>query len=184
MEMKERILDIAQRLIQQRGINGFSYADIAKEVGVSKPSLHHHFATKTELVTRITEKYIEQLIACLDSIASRPLSTKKKLQAYCDIYRASLDQNRVCMMGMLSAEAPVLDMSVHPLLERFFDYQQQWLIDLLKVGEASGEIALSVPAKQQASMIISTLQGALIVSRAPNKQHFFEDSVKGLFSTF
>ena len=36
----EQILDVAERLVQQRGFNAFSYADGASELGVTKPSVH------------------------------------------------------------------------------------------------------------------------------------------------
>lgn len=182
MDMKDRILEIAQRLIQQRGVNGFSYADIAKEVGVSKPSLHHHFATKTDLIARLMEQYTGQLVDYLKDAADRDVPAKQKLQAYCDLYRYSLDQERMCMGGMLSAEALTLDVSIHPLLGRFFDYQQQWLVEVLKAGEASGELKLAATAEQQASVMIATLQGSLMVSRASQNTVFFEQSVEGLFS--
>ena len=44
-----RILDVSERLVQQRGFNGFSYADVAAELGVTKASLHYHFPGKAEL---------------------------------------------------------------------------------------------------------------------------------------
>ena len=34
-----RALDVAERLVQTRGFNGFSYADIAEALGVTKASL-------------------------------------------------------------------------------------------------------------------------------------------------
>ena len=44
-----RILDVAEYLMQTRGYNGFSYADVAGEIGITKASLHHHFSTKAAL---------------------------------------------------------------------------------------------------------------------------------------
>jgi hypothetical protein len=44
-----RILDVAERLAQVRGFNGFSYADIAAELGITKAALHYHFASKADL---------------------------------------------------------------------------------------------------------------------------------------
>ena len=41
-----RILDVAERLVQVRGFNGFSYADVAAELGVTKASLHYHFPAR------------------------------------------------------------------------------------------------------------------------------------------
>lgn len=43
------ILNVAERLAQTRGYNGFSYADIAAQLGVTKASLHYHFPSKAEL---------------------------------------------------------------------------------------------------------------------------------------
>ncbi len=40
------ILDVAEQLAQTRGYNGFSYADIAAQLGVTKASLHYHFPLK------------------------------------------------------------------------------------------------------------------------------------------
>ncbi len=45
----QQILDIAQRLVQTRGFNDFSYADIASALNISKASLHYHFASKAKL---------------------------------------------------------------------------------------------------------------------------------------
>lgn len=45
----ERILDVAERLVQQRGFNGFSYRDVAAELGITTARLHYHFRGKGEL---------------------------------------------------------------------------------------------------------------------------------------
>ena len=61
----ERALDIAERLVQTRGFSNFSYADIATELGITKPSLHYHFPGKAELgqalITRYSERFSEAL---------------------------------------------------------------------------------------------------------------------------
>ena len=42
----EQILDVAEGLVQTRGFNSFSYADIAKQLGITTASLHYHFGSK------------------------------------------------------------------------------------------------------------------------------------------
>lgn len=182
MDTREQILSIAQRLIQQRGVNGFSYADIAKEVGVSKPSLHHHFSTKTELVSQLFEQYTGQLIAYLEQHNAKP--PLEKLRAYCALYRLTLDAERVCMGGMLSAEALTLDEGIHPQLKRFFEVQKRWLIDLFKELADSGQGYKIGSPEQQACAFIAGLQGALVVSRAAQSADYFDLTVEGLMSRF
>src|SRR5580658_4119474 len=64
----QRILDIAERLMQVRGYNGFSYADIAAAMGLTKASLHYHFPSKAELGRRLMERYTENFLAALAKI--------------------------------------------------------------------------------------------------------------------
>ena len=59
----ERILDVAERLVQTRGFNGFSYADIAGELGMTKAALHYHFAGKAELGEALVTRYAERFAA-------------------------------------------------------------------------------------------------------------------------
>ncbi|MCY0593104.1 TetR/AcrR family transcriptional regulator [Klebsiella pneumoniae] len=49
MSTYDKILRLTDTLIQQRGFLGFSYADLEKEIGIRKASIHHHFPGKTDL---------------------------------------------------------------------------------------------------------------------------------------
>ena len=46
--------------MQVRGFNGFSYADIASELGITKASLHYHFPGKAELGEALIERYADR----------------------------------------------------------------------------------------------------------------------------
>ena len=67
----QRILDIAERLVQTRGFNGFSYADIAQTMRVTKASLHYHFPAKADLGKRLIERYEANFLAALAKIDSQ-----------------------------------------------------------------------------------------------------------------
>ncbi len=182
MDTKDQILDIAQKLIQERGVNGFSYADIAKELGIAKASLHHHFATKTALVSRLLTCYTQSLIEHLEEVSRTHSGALAQLQAYQELYAGSVEAGRACVGGMLSAEAITLDASLMPQLRRFFDFQQQWLTGVLEQGLEQGELAFTGTAQDQACGIIACLQGALVVSKSQADPRFYQAAVKGLMS--
>src|SRR3954463_10365158 len=81
-----RVLDAAERLVQMRGFNGFSYADVAGELDITKASLHYHYRGKAELGKALIDRYGEHFGASLEAIYARPGGALPKLRAYADLY--------------------------------------------------------------------------------------------------
>lgn len=166
METKDYILASAQRLVQQRGFNGFSYADVAQEVGIRKASLHHHFATKAALGVELINSYALQFDQELARIEATFPSALARLQAYLTIYRSALEAGRICLCGMLATETLTLDASMLPRLKRFFARNTEWLTEVLAQGKAQQAFAFEGAAADHARAILSTLQGAALICRA------------------
>src|SRR5687768_3859259 len=82
----DQILDVAEPLIQTRGFNGFSYADIAADLGITKASLHYHFRTKADLGQRLIARYSENFQAALRGIEEAGVSAPEKLVHYVRLY--------------------------------------------------------------------------------------------------
>jgi TetR/AcrR family transcriptional repressor of nem operon len=53
IDTKTILLDSAERVARARGFDGFSYADLAAEVEISKASIHNHFASKATLAVAL-----------------------------------------------------------------------------------------------------------------------------------
>src|ERR1700753_934426 len=85
-ETRTRILDAAERLVQRRGFNGFSYADVAGELGVTKASLHYHFPGKAELGEALIARYADRFATELERIDAEGLAPQAKLAAYASLY--------------------------------------------------------------------------------------------------
>src|SRR5258706_16229513 len=84
----QRILDIAERLVQTRGFNGFSYADIAETMKGTKASLHHHFPPKGDLGKRLIERYESNFLSALAAIHEAADDPRAKPRRYAAIYRS------------------------------------------------------------------------------------------------
>src|SRR6186997_2371131 len=100
----QRILDIAEHLVQTRGFNGFSYADIAQAMDVTKASLHYHFPSKAELGKRLIERYERNFLAALAKIHEQTDDAGERLRRYAAIYASVVKGDRMCLCGMLAAE--------------------------------------------------------------------------------
>ena len=160
-----QILDVAERLVQIRGFNGFSYADIASELGISKASLHYHFAGKAELGQALVARYAARFAEALEAIDERGDDAVAKLEAYASIYAEVLRDGRMCLCGMLAAEYDTLPKPMRKAIIGFFDDSEVWLTDVLQQGEQEGSLSLDGRARDGAQTIVSGLEGALLVAR-------------------
>jgi TetR/AcrR family transcriptional repressor of nem operon len=130
-----RILDIAERLVQSRGFNGFSYADVSSELGITKASLHYHFPGKAELGEALIGRYAARFAEALGAIDERDATAPARLEAYASIYGDVLRDRRMCLCGMLAADYDTLPEPMRGAVLRFFDDSEAWLIRVLEQGQ-------------------------------------------------
>ena len=178
-----RILDVAERLVQVRGFNGFSYADVASELGITKASLHYHFAGKAELGEALIERYATRFADALDAIDASAGAAPAKLDAYADIYADVLRDHRMCLCGMLAAEYPTLPGPMRASVVSFFDKNEKWLLSVLEQGRADGSLTFTGSTRDTARMIISCLEGAMLVARPYGDTPRFRDAAASLLAS-
>ncbi len=167
------ILDVAEQLAQTRGYNGFSYADIAAQLGVTKASLHYHFPSKAELGRALIERYRGLFATALEAIDAHTLEPQEKLRQYVGLYESVLSNERMCLCGMLAAEHSTLPPPMQEELKLFFDANERWLTTVLDKGLRAGVLRFMEPAQERARVLIGTLEGAMLVARSyGNPQRF------------
>ena len=162
----QRILDVAERLVQTRGFNGFSYADIASALDVTKASLHYHFSTKAELGKSLIQRYEKGFLEALAAIDRRSTDAREKLRLYSKIYADVLRANRMCLCGMLAAEYATLPKPMREEMRHFFDENERWLVAVLEQGRAAGSLKFGGAAQDAARAIVGSLEGAMMLARS------------------
>jgi TetR/AcrR family transcriptional repressor of nem operon len=167
-------------LVQTRGFNGFSYADIAAELQITTAALHYHFPTKAELGEALIAHYSQsfsEMLTRLDGDLAQPAD---KLAGYSDVYLEVLRAQRMCLCGMLAAEYQTLPEPMQQAVVRFFDTNETWLERVLVQGQSDGTLQLYGPARDIARMIIGGLEGAMMVARACGDIRRFQDAATRL----
>lgn len=168
----ERIADAAEDLIQTLGYNGFSFEDVARIVGIRKSSVHHHFPTKMELGAVVAQRYTHRFREALLRIEGSHGKAPARLKAYAELFEATYEKNRrLCICGMLGAEADSLPEEIKSPVKRFFGINLEWLTQVFSEGLADGSLRSTCNAAELAETMLCTQEGALIVSRGlPNAQ--------------
>jgi TetR/AcrR family transcriptional repressor of nem operon len=178
------ILDVAETLVQRRGFNAFSYADVASELQVTKASIHYHFAGKGDLGEALITRYSDRFVAALVDIDERLDDDGEKLAAYAELYAGVLAADRMCLCGMLAAEYTTLPEAMQRAVERFFADNLRWLEAVLESGRARGTLAFRGSAADGAQVIVSGLEGAMLVARLFGGVERFRAGARTLLAGF
>ena len=175
-----RILDVAERLVQVRGFNGFSYADISAELHVTKAALHYHFASKAELGRALIERYSARFVAVLADVEARTSDASVRLREYANLYVEVLRDHRMCLCGMMAADFETLPEPMQAAVLRYFSENQLWLSGVLDQGRESGTVEFAGSPDEVASMILGGFEGAMLIARPRGDVVGFESSIDRL----
>jgi TetR/AcrR family transcriptional repressor of nem operon len=168
IDTRQQILDVAESLIQTRGYNAFSYRDIAELVGIKTSSIHYYFPSKADLGKVVVREHIEVLYKDLEKVIDDPkLSCQKKLGLFFDgiFAKTYLNDRRMCLGGMLASDVLTLPEIIQEEVRIFFKKIETWLEKLLLLGKKQNEFSLGKSVKEEVLLILSVLEGALLLAR-------------------
>lgn len=167
-ETVTRLLDAAQRLVQHRGYNAFSFKDLASEVGIRTASVHYHFPTKSDLGLALMERYQAHLETELARLRDRSCTAKGRLNGLIKLYVETEASGAICMCGSLASDHETLGPDLNRAVSCYLDRTESWVAEVIQGGIDSGDFNPKAKASELASLLLSSLQGALILSRARN----------------
>ena len=178
-----RILDVAERLAQVRGFNGFSYADIAAEVGITKAALHYHFASKADLGKALISRYAARFGEALAAIDTSTTAARPSCKATPSCTSAcSATSGCACAECWRLSTRPCPS-AMQASVVSFFDQSEAWLQDVLEQGRGDGSLHFTGPARDVARMIISCLEGAMLVTRPYGDIPRFQNAAASLMTS-
>src|SRR5260370_4240613 len=154
MNTAQRILDVAERLVQTQGFNGFSYADISAELGITKASLHYHYATKSELGSALIARYGAGFRRALEEIDRAAADARDKLRRYAGLYAEVLRHHRMCLCGMLAADYTTLSARLRDAVKELFDLNESWLARVFEKGRREDVLRFPGPPLESARLLL------------------------------
>ncbi len=178
----QRVLDVAQDLIQRKGYNAISLNDIALVVGIKKPSILHHFSSKAVLGKALVERYRAVFVGIMTRIESDSNATAYHMfESYCSPFvSAGQSLEKICLCAAFAGEFRALPTMIQHEVGLFFDEHLQWMQGVMERGLAQGEFHFQESPTMIAMHIIDSLQGALIVQRATQNSQHVEYTIKML----
>lgn len=177
MTTRIALLDSAESAIRRRGYNGFSYADLAHDVGIRKASIHHHFPTKPDLALALIERYADHFSENLSTIRAKSGAAAQQLRAYHEVYREALQNgDQVCLCVSLSAGRDSLTDPVLDQLKRFHTDSIAWLKRVFAEAVTDKTVSGLAASEHEASAALALMEGAQLIARAAKDVALFDQS--------
>src|SRR6201993_349176 len=150
-DVKAAIMDAAERRIQQGGFGGFSFREIAADVGIKSSSVHYHFPTKDDLAAAVIRRWAEYTSELIDKELEKD---PDPVRVWTKAFRGTaFSEAHMCPCTVLGAASRDLPKQVAKEVKGFFKMCQEKLV-------AEGL------SPNRAAEVLSTITGALVVANA------------------
>ncbi|KAB2688478.1 TetR/AcrR family transcriptional regulator [Brucella tritici] len=153
------IMDAAEERIRQAGYSGFSFREVAADIGVKSSSVHYHFPTKEKLAAAVARRYTDRFLEAVD----RRLDAGDDIvKAWREVFRDALYRDgRMCLCGALGATSHDLATEVRDEVKRFF------LLGIERLVRGG-------LTKDAAVQVLATLEGAMLAANVLDDRTMFE----------
>lgn len=172
---RQRIIEKAATLLNQHGFSGFAISELMEATGLEKGGIYRHFDSKEQLAAEAFEyawqAAIDTRMRDLDSITNSVAWLKQFVDNFVN-RRSSVPGG--CPLLNTAIDADDGNPALRQLAVRALRRWQGDLTQVVTRGIARKEIERGVDAKEVADLIISSLEGALMIGRLEgNKRALF-----------
>lgn len=182
MKTEDKILDACEKLIQDRGYHGFSFADVAEVVGIRKASIYYYFPAKAELGQKTVNRYRSRMrVIREDWSEAENLDVLAALDTYLEpIVALGHTPGASCLCGVLGGEFQSLPSIVQDEVSDFFDEHLRTLSRLFEIGRDRGVLRFQSDPAVMAKVAFSMIEGSMLIKRTCGDADVFEEVIGNL----
>ncbi|MEH7225010.1 TetR/AcrR family transcriptional regulator [Bacillus sp. JJ1566] len=178
---KQQIIILATDVFNQKGYFGTSLTDIMKATGLKKGGIYNHFNSKEELAIASFDYAIEVMTRIYAKAIEGKDSSIDQLIGLISVYENIIEN------PPLKGGCPILNTAVesddtNPILkEKVQVAMTKWLRliqYIIRKGIKKGEIKPNVHVESFASLITSTVEGAVMMSKLYNSNTHMKNAIQ------
>lgn len=171
LSTRNQLIAHAQRLIQTRGYNGFSYRDLAGLVGITTASIHYYFPQKEDLLLAVVDEYRARWRNYLSDLPQDATAAQRLRCYFALCERVIREADGLSLGSALAADLMSLPQSARHRLQDFYRSNEAWLADVLAQGNRDGSLRSYTDPASAAQALYAAIQGALISDRLFDKDN-------------
>ena len=167
-DVRESVLDAAERLMNSNGYKKMTMEAIAREARIGKATIYGYFANKEDVAMCVIRRFQESVKVELERIAAGPKSPDQRLREMLFyLVLASFDKAHQCRRSMDETLAALR----HTILQRRYEYNRELariLVSVLRQGSDTGLFEISDP-EATARVLITAVSGLNPTNLSPHE---------------
>jgi len=157
-ERQLEIIRTAIQLIAQKGIQGLTLKNLAKEIGISEPAIYRHYENKIEILVSILDYFLERTMGIFSAEVQKegdPLDKIERIfEAHFDVFSAPPALVAVIFSEEIFRNEPVLTERVKWIMER----NSLAISTIIDDGKARGQLNTEADTRHLTIIIMGSLR--------------------------
>lgn len=181
---REKILEAANALFFQHGYHATGLDKVIKTAGVTKGNFYYYFKSKEELAVQTLQWHFNKTVeSTKETVLSKRLSPLKTLFAILEMMAIRQKQQESegnicgCYFGNFTLELSAESTAVRKKVKYVFDQFLKNFQTLLEAAQAAGEIPASIDPQQASSIILSLMEGAILLDKADQHSRHIDNNI-------
>ncbi len=165
---RENIIRQAAALFNQQGFAGASMSDIMQATGLQKGGIYRHFESKEALALEAFDYAVQQMAGRFSAALEGREHAVDRLHAVVDVFARLHDDPPVpggCPMLNTAVESDDGNPALRARARAAMDGLRTLVRQTVRKGIPRGEVRADVDGDELASLLISTLEGGVALSR-------------------
>jgi len=170
-DTRSQILELADGLFRSRGYTGFSYRDIATQLGVKTAAIHYHFPAKADLGVAVIDRFRDLLRRRTARFMLEGGDPLIQIEAYFRFNQRQCSDTCVliCPLGSVAAAYETMPEVMRERAGLLVQETLAWLERVLQVGQEQGVFHFQGLPRDKAAAVMAALQGALQLARVSGR---------------
>ncbi len=165
---RQEIIRRVAPIFNQQGFAGSSLTDMMQVTGLHKGGIYNHFGSKEQLAIEAFD-YAADLMRqrwerAVDGIETAQGQLEAIIKDFIRVYPHP-EVEGGCPLLNTAIESDNTNPPLRDRVRQAFSYWRGWIADIVRRGQQQGEIRRNADAEGAATIIISTLEGALMLSQ-------------------
>jgi AcrR family transcriptional regulator len=170
-------------MVQDRGLNAVSFQHLADAVGLSKPTVFHHFKNKEALAKALIErcrtKYGTQYGNVIDSERSAP----EKLRAVATVFEEGLREKHLCLLGSLGNCVSTLPPAAGEELHATAAGTITRYARIFEQGREEKSLTFAGAPEDMAAAFLALMQGLQVLARTKGDEELFGRAAESIIDS-